>query len=92
MLALIQIEWWHYATFILGVLLVLALDLGVFHRKARVVKFREALAWTCLWVSLSLTFRLDSGTDAGSGRGSEISAWIYPGIVVVDGQRIRHRA
>ena len=56
MLALIQIEWWHYATFILGVLLVLALDLGVFHRKARVVKFGEALAWTCLWVSLSLTF------------------------------------
>ena len=56
MLALIQIEWWHYATFILGVLLVLALDLGVFHRRARIVKFREALAWTCLWVSLSLFF------------------------------------
>jgi tellurite resistance protein TerC len=56
MLALMQIEWWHYATFILGVLLVLALDLGVFHRRARIVKFREALAWTCLWVSLSLFF------------------------------------
>jgi tellurite resistance protein TerC len=51
-----EIEWWHYATFILGVLVVLALDLGVFHRRARVVKFREALAWTCLWVSLSLFF------------------------------------
>jgi tellurite resistance protein TerC len=51
-----EIEWWHYATFILGVLIVLALDLGVFHRRARVVKFREALAWTCLWVSLSLFF------------------------------------
>jgi tellurite resistance protein TerC len=56
MLARVQIEWWHYATFILGVLVVLALDLGVFHRRARVVKFREALAWTCLWVSLSLFF------------------------------------
>ncbi len=56
MLAWIQIEWWHYATFIVGVLLVVALDLGVFHRRARVVKFQEALAWTCLWVSLSLLF------------------------------------
>ncbi|MCL4179499.1 MAG: TerC family protein [Verrucomicrobia bacterium] len=56
MLAWIQIEWWHYATFIVGVLFVVALDLGVFHRRARVVKFREALAWTCLWVSLSLLF------------------------------------
>jgi tellurite resistance protein TerC len=56
MLALVEIEWWHYATFIMGVLLVLALDLGVFHRRARVVLFREALAWTCLWVSLSLFF------------------------------------
>ncbi len=56
MLAWVQIEWWHYATFILGVLFVVSLDLGVFHRRARVVRFREALAWTCLWVTLSLMF------------------------------------
>ena len=56
MLASLEIEWWHYATFIVAVLFVVSLDLGVFHRRARVVRFREALAWTCLWVSLSLLF------------------------------------
>ena len=42
--------------FLVAVLFFLALDLGVFHRRAHVVKFREALAWTALWVALSLLF------------------------------------
>jgi len=49
---------WHWAGFILSVLFFLALDLGVFHRRAHVVRFREALAWTALWVTLSLCFGL----------------------------------
>jgi tellurite resistance protein TerC len=56
MLALIEITPWHWAGFILCVIVFLALDLGVFHRKAHVVKFKEALAWTSLWVTLSLSF------------------------------------
>jgi len=56
MLALIEIEWWHYATFLIAVLFVLALDLGVFHREARVVRFREALGWSTLWFSLAMLF------------------------------------
>jgi hypothetical protein len=56
MLAWIQIEWWHYATFISGGAVGGGAGFGGFHRRARVVKFREALAWTCLWVSLSLFF------------------------------------
>jgi tellurite resistance protein TerC len=58
MLALVEITPWHYAGFILCVLIFLALDLGVFHRKAHVVKFKEALAWTSLWFSLAMLFAL----------------------------------
>jgi tellurite resistance protein TerC len=35
------------------VVLVLALDLGVFHRRPHTVKFREALAWSLLWIALA---------------------------------------
>ncbi len=48
--------WWFYAGFTLFVLLMLALDLGVFHRKAHAVSFREAAAWSVAWVALSLAF------------------------------------
>jgi tellurite resistance protein TerC len=58
MLALVEITPWHWAGFILCVLFFLALDLGVFHRKAHVVKFKEALCWTGLWFSLAMLFAL----------------------------------
>jgi tellurite resistance protein TerC len=48
--------WWLYAAFTAFVLLLLALDLGVFHRTAHVVSFREATAWSAIWVSLALVF------------------------------------
>jgi len=48
--------WWFYLTFTLFVLLMLALDLGVFHRKAHVVSFREATTWSVVWISLALAF------------------------------------
>jgi tellurite resistance protein TerC len=38
------------------VLLMLALDLGLFHRKAHEVSLKEALTWTFIWVSLALVF------------------------------------
>lgn len=48
--------WWFYALFTLGVLGLLALDLGVFHREAHEVKVKEALVWSVVWVSLALLF------------------------------------
>lgn len=42
--------------FTVFVLLMLALDLGVFHRKAHEVRVREALIWTGVWISLALVF------------------------------------
>jgi tellurite resistance protein TerC len=56
MLGFIEITAWHWAGFILCVLFFLALDLGVFHKTAHVVKFKEALAWSVVWVTLSLLF------------------------------------
>lgn len=47
---------WAWVAFLSGVLLMLALDLGVFHRKAHVVRVKEAAFWTGVWVTLSLTF------------------------------------
>ena len=47
--------WVVFNVFVLG---ILVLDLAVFHRKAHVVSLREALAWSCVWVSLALLFGL----------------------------------
>jgi tellurite resistance protein TerC len=45
---------WLYASFTVLVLVVLAIDLGVFHRTAHAVSFREAASWSAAWISLSL--------------------------------------
>lgn len=50
--------WWFYLSFVGLVFLLLALDLGVFHRKAHAVGFREAATWTVVWIALSLLFNL----------------------------------
>jgi len=44
--------------FVVFVLLMLALDLGVFNRQAHVVKTREALAWTGVWILVALGFNV----------------------------------
>lgn len=49
-------NFWFWAGFIAFVLTMLALDLGVFHRKAHAVKPREAGIWVSVWVSLALLF------------------------------------
>ena len=45
--------WTVFSVFVLG---MLALDLGVFNRKAHEVHFKEALAWSGIWVALSMVF------------------------------------
>ena len=44
--------------FNLFVLLLLVLDLGVFHRKAKVISVKEALAWTRVWVVMAFLFNI----------------------------------
>ena len=47
---------WLWVGFNVFVLAMLALDLGVFHRKAHVVSFKESITWTVVWVTLALLF------------------------------------
>jgi tellurite resistance protein TerC len=56
MFGIVEITSWHWAGFIVLVLFFLALDLGVFHRRAHAVKFKEAFLWTAIWFSLSMLF------------------------------------
>jgi tellurite resistance protein TerC len=56
MLAVVEITAWHWVGFIACVVIFLALDLGLFHRHAHVVRFKEALLWTVVWFSLAMVF------------------------------------
>ncbi|MEK6709365.1 MAG: TerC/Alx family metal homeostasis membrane protein [Nitrospinota bacterium] len=49
---------WAWVIFLALIFLLLALDLGVFHREAHVVTMREALCWSAVWISLSLAFSI----------------------------------
>lgn len=71
--------WWFYGGFTAFVLAMLALDLGVFHRKAHVVGVKEALTWSVVWVTLALVFNFifwqygisKFGAEAGDRLGLE---------------------
>jgi len=62
---------WLWIGFNLFVLLMLALDLGVFHRKAHVVTFKESMVWTVVWVSLAMLFNLGIGHYMGDAKALE---------------------
>ena len=53
------------------VLVALALDLGVFHRKAHKIKIREAALWSVIWISLALAFGFFIWHGYGAQRGLE---------------------
>jgi TerC family integral membrane protein len=69
---------WFYVAFGLFVLTMLALDLGVFHRKAHTVSPKEAGIWVGVWVSLALLFAVGLYV----GRGSEAALLFVTGYVV----------
>lgn len=48
--------WWLYLAFVAFVLVVLAIDLGIFHKEAHEVGFKEASIWTTVWIGLALVF------------------------------------
>jgi tellurite resistance protein TerC len=55
---LVDSSFWSWAAFNVFVLLMLALDLGVFNRKAHVITVKEALIWSAVWISLALIFNV----------------------------------
>ena len=58
MLGVIEITHWHWAGFICTILVFLSLDLGIFHRHAHVVRFKEALCWSLVWFTVAMLFAL----------------------------------
>lgn len=51
-----DIDIYVWAGFIAFVMLLLAIDLGIFHRNSHEVKIKEALIWSAVWISLALIF------------------------------------
>lgn len=49
---------WFWVGFHVFLIVMLVLDLGVFHRKAHAIRIREALIWSGVWISLALFFNL----------------------------------
>lgn len=49
---------WPWILFNAFVVVLLALDLGVFHRRSHIVSTREALIWSAIWIGLALAFNL----------------------------------
>jgi hypothetical protein len=50
--------WWFYGTFTAGVIVLLALDLGLAHRRPHVMAFKEAVAWSVFFIALAMLFAL----------------------------------
>jgi len=57
-MALAGVPLWIWGAFLAFVAGMLALDLGVFHRKAHKVEIKEALVWSAVWIGLALLFNL----------------------------------
>ena len=78
--------WWFYAAFSALVLLLLAVDLGVFHRTAHAVSFRESLAWSVVWVTIALLFNYGfyryASAEFGAERGQQLGLEFLTGYIV----------
>jgi TerC family integral membrane protein len=61
----------HWIAFNVLVLIAIALDLGVFHRKAHKITLREALLWSLAWIGLAITFGLTISYFYGRQSGLE---------------------
>jgi tellurite resistance protein TerC len=75
----------HWIVFAVIVLVMLALDLGVFHRKAHVVRLREAVVWSAVWIGLSLIFNLGVYIYLGPQAGLDfLTAYIVEKSLSID--------
>ena len=62
---------WLWVGFNAFILIMLALDLGVFHRKAHVVTIKESLTWTGIWVAMALLFNVGVAHYMGNDKALE---------------------
>jgi tellurite resistance protein TerC len=73
-----MVDWLHWAGFLTFLFVVLALDLFVLHREAHEVSFKEALAWSGVWMALAGGF----GALLWPWRGSELAGEYAAGYLI----------
>jgi tellurite resistance protein TerC len=74
-----------WGVFAVVVLAMLAVDLGIFNRKAHVISFKEAAAWSLIWISLALAFNVYVLFQFGENRALEFfQAWLIEKALSVD--------
>ena len=74
-----------WVVFAAVITVMLALDLGVFHRKAHVIGAREAAVWSAVWIGVALLFNLGIYVHSGSDRALEFfQAWLIEKALSVD--------
>jgi tellurite resistance protein TerC len=78
--------WWFYAGFLIFVFIMLALDLGVFNKKAHVVSFKEATIWSAVWVTLALIFNAGfyyyAASKFGAAEGQTLALQFLTGYIL----------
>jgi tellurite resistance protein TerC len=78
MLSVVSLGSWPlWLSFLAFVAAMLAVDLGVFHRKAHVVSLREAAAWSAVWIALAGLFALGVFHFYGAQRGLEFTTGYF---------------
>src|SRR5919199_4690846 len=74
-----------WAGFLALVGALLAIDLGVFHRRPHEVRFREALAWSSVWIGVALAFNAVVWWRSGADPGPEfLTAYLVEKSLSVD--------
>ncbi|MDR0232282.1 MAG: TerC family protein [Dysgonamonadaceae bacterium] len=76
---------WYWVGFITFVIIMLMLDLGVFHKKNHAVKIREAIYWSLFWIGLALLFNVGTYYVLGKEKAFEFfTAYVLEKSLSVD--------
>ncbi len=75
---------WLIVTFAVAVVIMLTLDLGIFNKKCHVVSNKEAVIWSCVWISLAMIFSGLVYSVAGAAKFYEFQSayWIEKALSV----------
>ena len=77
-----SMPWWAWAGFLAFIAAMLALDLGVFNRRAHEVSLRQALAWCSVWFGLAMAFNLLVSLKMPVTPGSNPGLEFFTGYIV----------
>ena len=76
---------WYWVGFNVFVIIMLLLDLGVFHKKDSIPSLKEAVLWTLFWIALALTFNVGVYFQLGETRAFEFfTAYVLEKSLSID--------